>query len=135
MKIIQEDTDTLSFEERPNANPDKKVLLITFILASLFLLAGSFKSINISDLLFEAVIWSLIFYVFFVLGQQYIITVKIDKKTNLVLISGFLPHKFSWERKPIEIPISDIKKIEYDTWEPYPFSLTNLALRHHLGRV
>ncbi len=63
---------------------------------------------------------------FFILGQRYTIKVKIDKKTNLLSISGFLPPNFSWERKPVEIPIQIIQKIEYDTWKPYPFHLFNV---------
>jgi hypothetical protein len=125
MKIIREDENTLMFEEHPNANPNKKALLTTIILVLLFSFVGSFKSIDMSELLFAVVIWSFIFCMFFMLGQKFTIKVRIDKKMNLVSISGFLPQTFSWERKPVEIPINLIKKIEYDTWKPYPLYLIN----------
>jgi hypothetical protein len=123
MKIIHEDADILIFEEKPNKKPDKKALSITITLVILFLLLGLFyyKNITLFDVLFGIVIWSVIFIMFFILGQKYTINIKIDKKANLISISGFLPPVFSWERKPIEIPMQLVKGIEYDTWEPYPF--------------
>jgi hypothetical protein len=123
MKIIHEDTDILIFEEKPNKNLDKKALLITIILVILFLLQGLFyyKSITLFDVLFGIAIWSVIFIMFFILGQRYTIKVKIDKEVNLISIAGFLPLEFSWKRSPVEISIQSVKRIEYDTWDPYPF--------------
>jgi len=80
MKIIQEDDNILIFEEHPSANPDRIALWSTIALALLFLLTGFyFKSIsiNMTDLFFAGVVWSLVFFIFFILGQRY--TIKVNK--------------------------------------------------------
>jgi hypothetical protein len=122
MKIIQEDANTLIFEEYPNASVDKRALLITLAIILISFLYGLFTNfITITDLIFTLICWSIFICIFILLSKKYSIKVKVDKKINQLSISRFLPDITSLKRSPVEIPIQDIKKIEYDTWDPFPF--------------
>jgi hypothetical protein len=126
MQIIKEDAEILKFEEYPNASGDKKALIITLAILLLILSYGFFtNNINISDLILSLICWAIFIYIFTLFSKKYSIKVTVDKKTNLLSISRFLPDISSFKRSPVEIPIQDIKKIEYDTWHPFPFYIVN----------
>jgi|SRR5271166_159619 len=129
IQIIKDDPSGLVFECHPGANPDKVILLITIILVlGVISICLFLKNLQLTDVVLVIAGYLLIIGGLFVYSRLYKITVNIDKDANRLsifnIITSWTNVLFFWEENPVEIPIPDIKKIEYvpqTPLEPYLF--------------
>jgi hypothetical protein len=142
MKIIKEDIDQLIFEDSPNTKLDKTAISITIkivifaiiinFLAKFFLGEVKINIPTVTTLIFAflsiGIFW-LFDFSFFSLSDKYFrVKVEVDKKANSVSMSNLIPPWFFWswiywQNNHIEIPIQNIKKIEYHTWTPLFYNI------------
>lgn len=112
MKVQNETTDKLIFEEHPRVKPVKIAVFIILILVFLFITSGLLtKRIIFSDLILPLILILIIIFLFVFFSASYLVRVIIDRKSNQISILD----KYNQD---INIPLNRVNKIEYRTWVP-----------------